>query len=37
MSVLRADAVHKFYGDLEVLRGVTFEVEPGQVKVIIGG
>ena len=26
----------KFYGDLEVLRGVTFEVEPGQVKVIIG-
>jgi ABC-type polar amino acid transport system ATPase subunit len=26
----------KHYGDLEVLRGVTFEVEPGQVKVIIG-
>ena len=36
MSVLRADDVHKRYGDLEVLRGVTFEVEPGQVKVIIG-
>ncbi|MEP6812889.1 MAG: amino acid ABC transporter ATP-binding protein [Actinomycetota bacterium] len=36
MSVLRAEAVHKFYDDLEVLRGVTFEVEPGQVKVIIG-
>jgi polar amino acid transport system ATP-binding protein len=33
---LRADGVHKFYGDLEVLRGVTFEVAPGQVKVIIG-
>ena len=36
MSVLRAEAVHKFYGELEVLRGVTFDVEPGQVKVIIG-
>jgi glutamine transport system ATP-binding protein len=36
MSVLRADKVRKFYDDLEVLRGVTFEVEPGQVKVIIG-
>jgi polar amino acid transport system ATP-binding protein len=36
MSMLRADAVHKRYGDLEVLRGVTFEVEPGQVKVLIG-
>jgi ABC-type polar amino acid transport system ATPase subunit len=36
MSVLRADDVVKWYGDLEVLRGVTFEVEPGEVKVIIG-
>jgi ABC-type polar amino acid transport system ATPase subunit len=36
MSMLRADSVHKRYGDLEVLRGVTFEVEPGQVKVLIG-
>ncbi len=36
MSMLRADGVHKRYDDLEVLRGVTFEVEPGQVKVIIG-
>jgi ABC-type polar amino acid transport system ATPase subunit len=36
MSMLRADGVHKRYGDLEVLRGVTFEVEPGQVKVLIG-
>jgi polar amino acid transport system ATP-binding protein len=33
---LRADNVSKRYGDLDVLRGVTFEVEPGQVKVIIG-
>jgi ABC-type polar amino acid transport system ATPase subunit len=36
MSVLRAFDVTKWYDDLEVLRGVTFEVEPGQVKVIIG-
>jgi polar amino acid transport system ATP-binding protein len=36
MSVLRADEVTKWYDDLEVLRGVSFEVEPGQVKVIIG-
>jgi ABC-type polar amino acid transport system ATPase subunit len=36
MSLLRADDVTKWYGDLEVLRGVTFQVEPGQVKVIIG-
>jgi polar amino acid transport system ATP-binding protein len=36
MSVLRADDIVKRYGGLEVLRGVTFEVEPGQVKVIIG-
>ncbi len=36
MSVLRAYDLTKWYGDLEVLRGVTFEVEPGQVKVIIG-
>jgi polar amino acid transport system ATP-binding protein len=36
MSMLRADGVHKRYDDLEVLRGVTFEVDPGQVKVIIG-
>ena len=36
MSMLRANNVHKRYGELEVLRGVTFEVDPGQVKVIIG-
>jgi polar amino acid transport system ATP-binding protein len=35
-AILRADAVHKRYGDLEVLRGVTFEVGRGEVKVIIG-
>jgi len=35
MSVLRAHGVHKQYG-LEVLRDVTFQVDPGQVKVIVG-
>jgi ABC-type polar amino acid transport system ATPase subunit len=36
MSELRAQDVVKRYGDQEVLRGVTFAVDPGQVKVIIG-
>jgi polar amino acid transport system ATP-binding protein len=35
-AVLRADAVGKRYGELEVLKGVSLEVERGQVKVIIG-
>jgi len=34
--VLRAENVHKHYGDLEVLKGVSFEVDRGQVKVVIG-
>ena len=34
--MLRGHDLVKYYGDLEVLRGVTFEVEPGQVKVIVG-
>ena len=34
--VLRADGVRKHYGDLEVLKGVSFEVDRGEVKVIIG-
>jgi polar amino acid transport system ATP-binding protein len=34
--VLRAEAVSKRYGDLEVLKDVSFEVDRGQVKVIIG-
>ena len=36
MSLLRATDVSKSYGDLEVLRGITFEIESGQVKAIIG-
>jgi polar amino acid transport system ATP-binding protein len=35
-AVLRAERVSKRYGELDVLRGVTFEVGRGQVKVIIG-
>jgi polar amino acid transport system ATP-binding protein len=34
--VLRAENVHKRYGDLDVLKGVSFEVDRGQVKVVIG-
>src|SRR5438132_2663084 len=34
--VLRADGLHKRYDDLEVLKGVSLEVDRGQVKVIIG-
>ena len=34
--VLRAEGLHKSYDGLDVLRGVSFEVDRGQVKVIIG-
>ena len=34
--VLRADGVRKQYGELEVLKGVSLEVDRGEVKVIIG-
>jgi polar amino acid transport system ATP-binding protein len=34
--LLQVDDVHKRFGRLEVLRGITFEVEPGEVVVIIG-
>ena len=34
--VLRAENLHRSYGELEVLKGVGFEVDRGQVKVIIG-
>ncbi len=36
MSLLRATDVSKSYGDLEVLHDVSFEIESGQVKAIIG-
>ncbi|TML19014.1 MAG: amino acid ABC transporter ATP-binding protein, partial [Actinobacteria bacterium] len=35
-AVVRAEVVQKSYDGLPVLRGVTFEVDRGQVKVIIG-
>jgi polar amino acid transport system ATP-binding protein len=35
-TVLRADGVHKSYGALPVLQGVSLEVGRGEVKVIIG-
>src|ERR671935_1151523 len=35
-AVLRAQDVHKSYDGVEVLRGVTFEVGRGEVKVLIG-
>jgi polar amino acid transport system ATP-binding protein len=34
--VLRAESLHKRYGDAEVLHGVTFDVKRGEVKVVIG-
>ena len=34
--VLRADGVRKHYGELDVLKGVSVEVDRGEVKVIIG-
>ena len=34
--LLRADEVHKAYDDLPVLQGVSLDVGPGEVKVIIG-
>jgi polar amino acid transport system ATP-binding protein len=34
--MVRAEAVHKRFGRLEVLRGIDLEVQPGEVMVIIG-
>src|SRR2546429_9582812 len=34
--VLRSENLHKRYGELEVLKGVSLDVGRGQVKVIIG-
>ena len=36
MSLLRATGLSKSYGDLEVLHDVSFEIDSGQVKAIIG-
>jgi len=34
--VLRVEGIHKKYGNVEVLRGVSFEIKKGETKVIIG-
>ncbi|MBV8065838.1 MAG: amino acid ABC transporter ATP-binding protein [Actinobacteria bacterium] len=34
--MVKAEAVHKHFGRLEVLKGVSLEVEPGQVMCILG-
>ena len=36
MHMLEVKNVHKSYGDLEVLRGISFSMEKGETKVIIG-
>ena len=36
MSLLRVEDVHKSYDDLRVLRGITFQMDRGEIKVIIG-
>ncbi|QQX86500.1 amino acid ABC transporter ATP-binding protein [Cupriavidus necator] len=36
MSIVEAQGVHKSYGAVEVLKGVSFAIEPGQVVAIIG-
>ena len=35
-AMVKAEAVHKRFGRLEVLKGIDLEVEPGEVMVIIG-
>ena len=34
--MVKAEAVHKYFGRLEVLRGVSLEVQPGQVMCMLG-
>lgn len=34
--MVKARGVHKFFGDLHVLRGVDLTVKPGEVCVILG-
>ncbi len=35
-TILKVQDIHKSYGDLEVLKGISFEVKQGETKVIIG-
>ena len=34
--MVRADNVHKSFGDLEVLKGIDLDIRPGEVSVVIG-
>jgi polar amino acid transport system ATP-binding protein len=34
--MVRAEGVHKYFGRLEVLRGITLEVQPGEVLCLLG-
>jgi len=36
MCLLKTENVHKSYGDLKVLRGISFQMTKGEIKVIIG-
>ena len=36
MPVVKAEGVHKSFGRLEVLKGISMEVDQGQVYVILG-
>ena len=36
MSLIRLEGVHKWFGDNHVLKGIDFEIEKGQVVVVIG-
>lgn len=36
MSILQIEKLYKSFGDLEVLKGIDFIVEPGEVICIIG-
>ena len=36
MDMLEVKDVHKSYGDLEVLKGITFSMKKGETAVIIG-
>ncbi len=34
--MVRAENVHKAFGHLEVLKGIDFDVRPGEVSVVVG-